>query len=123
MRSCFRCSRLYQTLCALVLAVLLSGPRLALADSILDPGHRYTTPTLIKDTLAALPACLKYCLLGVEVRVRINLTQVQIWLVPRVEHHMAALHVMASDRFPKEPYIEWAATMGVIQKLLLDQLG
>lgn len=114
---------LYLTLHTLVLAVLLSGPRLALADSILDPGHRYTTPTLIKDTLAALPACLKYCLLGIEVRVRINLTKVQIWLVPRVEHHMAALHVMASDRFPKEPYIEWAATIGVIQKLLLDQLG
>ena len=29
---------------------------------------------------------------------------------------MTALHVMTSDRFPKEAYIEWAATVGALQK-------
>lgn len=107
---------------SLAIAGLLTTATPTWADSLLV-GTRYTTLTLIKDTLAALPACLKYCFLGIEVRLEISLTKVKIWLVPRVEHHLAALHVMASDRFPKEPYIEWAATVGVVQKLLLDQLG
>ncbi|PJI37862.1 MAG: hypothetical protein CTR54_22855, partial [Rhizobium sp.] len=71
----------------------------------------YDTQTLIVDTVKALPQCLRYCLLGFEIRVRYTGVSVEIYVVPRVEHYMTALHGMTSDRFPKEAYIEWAATV------------
>ncbi len=86
-------------------------------------GERYHTADLIHRTIQALPACLKYCLLGIEIRVRITPWSYEVFYVPRVEHHLAALHVMAADRLAGEPYLEWAATAGVIQKALLDQFA
>ena len=88
-----------------------------------DPGQKYHTGQLIGRTLQALPACLKYCLLGIEIRLRYTGYTVEVYFVPRVEHHMSALHGMASDRFPKEAYIEWAQIVGEIQKQLLDQMA
>lgn len=106
---------------ALTATLLLSTP--TPADFAPDPGQKYNTGQLIGRTLGALPACLKYCLLGIEIRLRYTGYSVEVYFVPRVEHHMAALHGMASDRFPKEAYIEWARTVGEIQKQLLDKMA
>jgi hypothetical protein len=91
--------------------------------SILDPGTQYHTRELIERTLHALPQCLKYCLLGIDIRIRVTPYTVEVYVVPRVEHHLAALHVMTSDRFPKEAYLEWAALVGRIQEALLNRLA
>ena len=104
-----------------VLITLLMGP--AAAEPILDPGVRYQTGQLIGSTIQALPKCIQYCLLGIEIRIRYTGYTVEVYFVPRVEHHMAALHVMASDRFPKEAYIEWAALVGRIQEELLNKMA
>ncbi|MCP5197447.1 MAG: hypothetical protein H6974_11795 [Gammaproteobacteria bacterium] len=111
-----RCARLIG-----VLATLLIGP--ATAQPISDPGVRYQTGKLISHTIRALPLCIQYCLLGIEIRIRYTGYTVEVYFVPRVEHHLAALHVMTSDRFPKEAYIEWAALVGRIQEALLDRLA
>ncbi|HPE74368.1 MAG TPA: hypothetical protein PK018_19700, partial [Candidatus Competibacter sp.] len=105
-----------------VLILLLLRPAAA-AEPIRDPGVRYNTGELIGDTLRALPACIKYCLLGIEIRIRYTGYSVEVYFVPRVEHHLAALHVMESDRFPKEAYSEWAALVGRIQEILLDRMA
>ena len=104
-----------------ILVTLLMGP--AAAEPISDPGVRYHTWQLIGHTIRALPQCIKYCLLGIEIRIRYNGYSVEVYFVPRVEHHMPALHVMESDRFPKEAYIEWAALVGRIQEELLDKMA
>ena len=108
---------------ALALAALLATAASAPADPIVDPGQHYDTQELIVDTVRGLPKCLKYCLLGIEIRVRYTGLSVEVYFVPRVEHHMTALHAMTSDRFPQEAYREWAALVGQIQKQLLDQLA
>ena len=105
-----------------VLILGLIGPATA-AEPISDPGVRYHTGQLIGDTIQALPACIKYCLLGIEIRIRYTGYSVEVYFVPRVEHHLAALHVMESDRFPKEAYSEWAALVGRIQAMLLDRMA
>jgi hypothetical protein len=107
---------------ALMVAALLAAGT-ARADPIVDPGKRYHTQEMIVDTIKGLPKCLKYCLLGIEIRIRYTGYTVEVYFVPRVEHHMTALHAMASDRFPKEAYLEWAALVGEIQKQLLDRLA
>lgn len=88
-----------------------------------ETGYHYDTFTLIEDTIKGLPKCLKYCLLGFEIRIRYVGYAVEIYVVPHVEHHLAAVHVMTSDRFPKEAYTEWAGLVGEIQKQLLDRLA
>ncbi|MEZ5577933.1 MAG: hypothetical protein R3F44_20730 [Candidatus Competibacteraceae bacterium] len=105
-----------------VLILLLMGPAIA-AEPIRDPGVRYNTWEMIGDTIQALPKCIQYCLLGIEIRIRYTGYTVEVYFVPRVEHHMAALHVMTSDRFPKEAYIEWAALVGRIQEELLNKMA
>lgn len=107
----------------LVLLSAISASGSVRADPIFDQGKHYHTPDLILDTVKALPKCLRYCLLGIELRMVVTPTSVHFYFVPRVEHYMAALQVMTSDRFPKEAYVEWAATVGEIQKQLLDQLA
>ena len=118
---------LYQPLKRTVMPVFLGALLLiacgAARPQSADAGIRYHTQTLIVDTVKALPECLRYCLLGFEIRVRYTGVSVEIYVVPRVEHYMTALHVMTSDRFPKEAYIEWAATVGALQKKLLDALA
>ena len=93
------------------------------ADPLVDPGTRYDTADLIVETVQALPRCLRYCLLGFEIRVRYTGSTVEVYVVPRVEHYMTALHVMTSDRFPREAYREWAAIVGTIQQQLLDAMA
>ena len=105
-----------------VLILLLMGPATA-AEPIRDPGVRYNTWEMIGDTIQALPQCIQYCLLGIEIRIRYTGYSVEVYFVPRVEHHLAVLHVMTSDRFPKEAYIEWAALVGRIQEALLDKMA
>lgn len=100
-----------------------SGVTFPQGSTPLDPGAQYHTLELIERTLHALPQCLKYCLLGIEIRIRYTGYSVEVYVVPRVEHHLAALHVMTSDRFPKEAYIEWAALVGRIQEALLNTLA
>lgn len=108
-----------------VLCLLLVLPVGALrAQPVPDvTGERYTTVELITRTLEALPACLEYCLLGIELRMRVTLTGVRFYFVPRVKHHLAAMHVMTFDEPAREPYIEWAGIMGGVQKLMLDRLA
>ena len=105
-----------------VLILGLIGPATA-AEPIRDPGVRYNTWEMIGDTIQALPQCIQYCLLGIEIRIRYTGYSVEVYFVPRVEHHLAALHVMTSDRFPKEAYSEWAALVGRIQAMLLDRMA
>ncbi len=108
-------------LALLLLLVLAAAP--ARTDELNRVGARYTTPLLLSHTIQALPACLQYCLLGIEIRVRITPWSYEVFYVPRVEHYLAALHVMTADRLGGEPYLEWAATAGVLQKALLDQFA
>ena len=88
-----------------------------------EEGDHYNTVELIQRTVKGLPQCLHYCLLGFEIRIRYTGYTVEVYLVPRVEHYLAALHVMTADRFPKEAYTEWAERVGEIQKRLLDALA
>lgn len=104
---------------ALALALALAAP----AQTPVDPGVTYDTRDLIVKTVKALPRCIKYCLLGFEIRIRYTGFTVEVYLVPRVEHHMVALHAMTSDRFPEEAYREWAGLVGEIQKKLLDKMA
>ncbi|TVR58926.1 MAG: hypothetical protein EA420_16535 [Candidatus Competibacteraceae bacterium] len=108
---------------AFALAALLLAAAPERAASAVDPGETYDTRELIGRTVAGLKACLKYCLLGIEIRIRYTGYSVEVYYVPRVEHHLACLHGMAADRFPKEPYREWAALVGVLQQRLLDRLA
>ena len=112
-----------------VAALLLAG-RLGAAPAgyAQDPvpveaGDHYNTVDLIKRTVQGLPQCIHYCLLGFGIRFRPTGYPVEVSLVPRVEHSLAALHVMPADRFPKEAYTEWAELVGEIQKRLLDALA
>jgi hypothetical protein len=116
-------SSLFRRLPALMLAALLLIAAPASTAPFVDPGKKYTTSEMIVDTLKGLRQCLKYCLLGIEIRVRYTGFTVEVYLVPRVEHHLVALHAMTSDRFPKEAYIEWAALVGALQKQLLDRMA
>ena len=93
------------------------------SQAVVDPGKRYNTAEMILTTMVALPECLDYCLLGIEIRVRYTGYTYEVFYVPRVEHRLSALHVMTSDEFTKEAYIEWAAIAGRIQKILLDGLA
>ena len=112
-----------RTFLLLLLALFGSAASLPVRAQANDSGVRYNTKTMIVDTVKALPQCLQYCLLGFEIRVRYTGVSYEVYLVPRVAHNMAALHVMTSDRFPKEAYIEWAATVGQLQKRLLDEMA
>ena len=106
---------------ALAMLLIASGTGRAATDS--KVGDTYTTQGLIKRTIQALPKCLRYCLLGIEIRVRYTGLTLEVFYVPRVEHYLSSLHVMASDRFPLEPYLEWSKTVGTLQKALLDRLA
>ena len=108
---------------SLVLVLSLAPHTTPAQNVVIDPGAHYNTEAMISRTIEALPQCLKYCVIGVEIRLRVTPFSVEVFFVPRVEHHMAALHVMASDRFPEEAYIEWSHTFGVVQKWLLDELA
>jgi len=105
---------------SLVVLLALSTPVRA---QVTVEAERYNTAQLISRTLTALPDCLSYCLLGIELRMRVTLTGVRLYFVPRVKHHMAALHVITANETTQEPYIEWALIMGRVQKLMLDQLA
>ena len=77
---------LYQPLKRTVMPVFLGALLLiacgaARAQSA-DAGIRYHTQTLIVDTVKALPECLRYCLLGFEIRVRYTGVSVEIYVVP-----------------------------------------
>ena len=110
-------------------ALLLAGlwgvaPAGHAQDPVLgEPGDHYNTVDLIQRTVRGLPQCIQYCLLGFEIRIRYTGYTVEVYLVPRVEHYLAALHVMTADRFPQEAYTEWAESVGEIQKRLLDALA
>lgn len=112
--------------CLKQIITLLMGLTLTIAvyaNSVVDTGRRYHTATLITDTIKALPQCLRYCLIGIEIRIRYNGYSIEVYFVPRVEHYMSTLHVMTSDYFPREAYLEWAALVGQIQKQLLDNVA
>lgn len=108
---------------SLALALLLIASVTVRAATDIKVGDTYTTAGLIGRTIQALPACLRYCLLGIEIRVRYTGFTLEVFYVPRVEHYLSSLHVMASDRFPLEPYLEWSKTVGALQKSLLDRLA
>ncbi|MFZ1828483.1 MAG: hypothetical protein WAW42_06890 [Candidatus Competibacteraceae bacterium] len=116
-------SSLFRRLPTLMLAALLLIASPASPEPSVDPGKRYKTPELITDTVKGLRQCLKYCLLGIEIRIRYTGLTMEVYFVPRVEHHMVALHAMTSDRFPEEAYLEWAALVGALQKQLLDRMA
>ncbi len=122
-----RCSsrRLAVWLAVLALCLLLALPGgTPRAQPVPDvDGARYNTAELINRTLSAMPSCLNYCLLGIELRMRVTLTGVRFYLVPRVRHYMASMHVMAFDEPTREPYREWAGIMGTVQKFMLDRLA
>ncbi len=101
----------------------IAASQSALSQVVVDAGERYHTAEMIIRTVQALPECLEYCVLGIELRVKITPTSIKYYFVPRVEHHMVSLHVMTSDEFPKEAYIEWAEIFGVVQKWMLDGLA
>jgi len=117
--------RCWTGVAALLVAGLLGAAPAGYAQDPVpqEQGDHYDTVDLIQRTAKALPQCLHYCLLGFEIRIRYTGYTVEVYLVPRVEHYLAALHVMTSDRFPKEAYTEWAALVGEIQKRLLDALA
>ena len=117
--------RCWAGVAALLVAGLLGAAPTGYAQDPVpqEPGDHYDTVDLIQRTAKALPQCLHYCLLGFEIRIRYTGYTVEVYLVPRVEHYLAALHVMTADRFPKEAYTEWAALVGEIQKRLLDALA
>ena len=116
-----RCRWIRTLVLALAMLLIASGTGRAATDS--KVGDTYTTQSLIKRTIQALPKCLRYCLLGIEIRVRYTGLTLEVFYVPRVEHYLSSLHVMASDRFPLEPYLEWSKTVGALQKALLDRLA
>ena len=99
---------------SLALALLLIASVTVRAATDIKVGDTYTTAGLIGRTIQALPACLRYCLLGIEIRVRYTGFTLEVFYVPRVEHYLSSLHVMASDRFPLEPYLEWSKTVGAL---------
>lgn len=109
---------------SLLVTVFLLGntvnAELSLGKPVKSVGSRYNTLQLVTRTMEAFPQCLKYCVVGIELRMKVTPVSVKFYFVPRVEHHMAAYHVMTSDRFPLEPYKEWAAIAGRLQKIMLD---
>ena len=106
---------------ALLLTTLTVGPQTQAAE-------RFNTGGLITRTLKALPSCIDYCLVGIELRMSFSLlTGITFFLVPKVEHNMSTMVVMTSETLGREAWREWAALIGQAQKALLDlparQLG
>ncbi len=72
-----------------------------------------TSAEIMPVSVAAMPACLEYKVLGAELRMIIKPTKIILFVTLRVSHNNPDLLSMSHQTMLEVPWLEWAVTLGM----------